>query len=348
MSRRAKIILIGVLTLLIILGGKFILGRIRSVTEEFVTVEKSDLEISVSISGKVKASREVSLSFPISGKLIEVASESSQVNEGDVVARVDTFDLYSAYQGALAALNKSRSAYSNAVEAKAELDATYAGREGDNIVKAKLAQGRTNVEAYSAAVDTAKFAADSALASLTKAIIRAPFSGTVVKSSYKVGEVPPMTTEVARLADLSSFYFEAEADEVDVGSLRISQGARITVDAYPNRELTGEITQVDAVSHATGSGGTAYNVKISLSAEQGIFFRSGFNGEAKIIREVKSGVLTIPAALVHQKDGKSFVRVSQDGGSAEKEIKVGEFIEGQYEVLEGLKEGDVLSQKIPK
>ncbi len=163
MNRRTKIILIVVLTFLIILGGKFILGRIGSVTEEFVAVEKSDLEVSVSISGKVKALREVSLSFPLSGRLVEVASESSQVNEGDVVARVDTFDLYSAYQGALAALNKSRSVYSNAVEAKAELDATYAGREADNIVKAKLAQGRTNVEAYSAAVDAAKFAADQRL-----------------------------------------------------------------------------------------------------------------------------------------------------------------------------------------
>ena len=79
-----------------------------------------------------------------------------------------------------------------------------------------------------------------------------------------------------------------------------------------------------------------------------MFFRSGFNGEARIIREIRRGVFTVPTAFVYQKDGKSFIRFSQNGGSFEKEIKVGEFIEGQYEVLEGLKEGDVVIQKIQK
>ena len=348
MRNRNRIILLTVVAVLVIVGLRYFSSRSGNNQVSKTQVTKTDLEISTSVSGKVKATKEASLSFPISGKLSQVASEGAQIAEGEVVAMLDTFDLYSAYQSALATLNKSRSAYSNAVEAKAEIDATYAGREGDNIVKAKLAQGRTNVEAYSAAVDTAKFTADSALASLTKAIIRAPFSGTVVKSSYKVGEVAAMTIEVVRLADLSAFYFEAEADEIDVGSLKISQGAAITIDPYPNREFTGEITQVDAVSHTTGSGGTAYNVKISLPAEPGIFFRSGFNGEARIIREIRRGVLTVPTAFIYQKDGQSFIRLSQNGGSFEKEIKVGEFVEGQYEVLEGLKEGDVVIQKIPK
>jgi len=334
-----------VVAVLVIVGLRFFSSRFGNNQVSKTQVTKTDLEISTSVSGKVKAVREVSLSFPISGKLSQVATEGAQVAEGEVVALLDTFDLYSAYQSSLASLNKARSAYSNAIEAKAEIDATYAGREGDNIVKAKLAEGKTNVEAYAAASEVAKFTADQALANLTKAIIRAPFSGSVVKVSYKVGEVPSLTSEVVRMADLSSFYFEAEADEVDVGTLKTSQRALITLDAYPNRELRGEITQVDAVSHPTGSGGTAYNVKISLSTEPGIFFRSGFNGEAKIVHEVKRGVLVVPAAFVHQKEGRNFVRLSQGNGSAEREINVGELIEGRYEVLEGLKAGDIVIRR---
>lgn len=340
-----------VIVLVIVVSLGFIIRRfvVRSPGSRTVSqaVSYEDLALTTGVSGRMKAVREASLSFPISGKLIQVASQGAEVKEGEVVALLDTFDLYSAYQAAAAFLNKARSGFSNAVETKAELDATYAGRESDNIVKAKLAIGKTNVEAAAAAVENAKFLADQALAALTKAIIRAPFTGAVVKSSYKIGEVAPGAAEVIKLFDLSSFYFEAEADEVDVGSLKISQAARITLDAFPNREFTGKITYVDDTSHTTASGGTAYDVKISFSAAPEVIFRSGLNGEARIIREVKKGVLTVPAAFVYQKDGKSFIQLSRnDGRSDEREIKVGEFVEGRYEVLEGLKAGQVVVRKL--
>ncbi len=119
------------------------------------------------------------------------------------------------------------------------------------------------------------------------------------------------------------------------------------IDAFPNREFTGEITQVDTTSHTTASGGTAYNVKMSLSASPGLVFRLGFNGESRIIHEVKREVLTVPPAFVYQKEGKSFARLSNNN-STEREIKVVEFVEGQYEVLEGLKVGDIVVRKISK
>jgi len=136
MRNRSRIILLMVVAVLVIVGLRFFSSRFGNNQVSKTQVTKTDLEISTSVSGKVKAVREVSLSFPISGKLSQVATEGAQVAEGEVVALLDTFDLYSAYQSSLASLNKARSAYSNAIEAKAEIDATYAGREGDNIVKA--------------------------------------------------------------------------------------------------------------------------------------------------------------------------------------------------------------------
>lgn len=349
MKHRNRIILLTIVAVLVIAGVKFFFLRSGNEQVLKVQVTRSDLEISTSVSGKIKAVKEVSLSLPISGKLTQVASEGAQVREGDVVAMVDTFDLFSAYQAALANLNKARSAYSNAVEAKAEIDATYAGREGDNIVKAKLAEGKTNVEAYAAASEVAKFTADQTLANLTKAIIRAPFSGSVVKVSFKIGEVVSAISEVLRVADLSSFYFEAEADETDVGNLKLGDRATLKLDAFTGQEFKGAIFAIDSISHTTSSGGTAYNVKIYVDNNSGVFLRSGLNGEADIVREVKRGVLMIPSAFVYEREGKNFVlTLRNDGQSQESEISFGEFVDGRYEITAGLQEGEIVIRKTQK
>jgi len=151
---RNRILAVLFLAILAILAGWFIFKPARKV-EATALVEKEDLVLTTSISGKLKASREATLSFPISGKITQIASVSAAVAEGGILATLDTFDLYAAYRSSLFSLSKSYSSYYNAVEAKAELDATYAGREGDNIVKAKLAEGRTDVEAAAAAVAAA-------------------------------------------------------------------------------------------------------------------------------------------------------------------------------------------------
>lgn len=349
MRNRNRIILLTVVAILFIAVVKFLFIRSENGQLSKAQAEVTNLKISTTVSGKVKAIKEVSLSFPISGKLSQVASEGAQVSEGDVVAMIDTFDLFSAYQAALANLNKARSAYSNAVEAKAEIDATYAGREGDNIVKAKLAEGKTNVEAYAAASEVAKFTADQTLANLTKAIIKAPFSGTVVKSSYKVGEIPPMVAEVVKLADLSSFYFEAEVDETDVGNLRLGGSATLKLDAFTGQEFKGDIFAIDSISHTTSSGGTAYNVKIYVDNNSGVFLRSGLNGEADITRELKKSVLTIPSTFVYEREGKNFVSILRnDGKSEEHEVVLGEFVDGRYEITSGLKSGETVTRKTQK
>lgn len=349
MRNRNRIIFLIVVAVLFIVGLRLFSPRSGSGQVLKVQVTRNDLEISTSVSGKIKALKEVSLSLPITGKLTQVATEGAQVGEGEAVAMIDTFDLYSAYQSSLANLNKARSAYSNAIEAKAELDATYAGREGDNIVKAKLAEGKTNVEMFAAALDGAKFSSDQALASLTKAIIRAPFSGSVVKVGFKIGEVAPATAEVLRVADLSSFYFEAEADETDVGSLKLGDMATLKLDAFTGQEFKGAIFAIDSTSHTTSSGGTAYNVKIKIDNQPGVTLRSGLNGEADMVREVKRGVLTIPSAFVYEREGKNFVStLRNDGQSEEREVSLGEFVDGRYEITNGLKIGETVTRKIQK
>lgn len=343
---RLRIVAIFVLLLAgVALLGRYFWFRPQS-SLKTVRVEKGGLELSVSFSGKLKAKNQVSLSFPISGRLIEVASEGATVKEGEVVAQLDSFDLYSAYLGTLANLNKARSSHSNAVEAKAVLDATYAGREAENLVKAKLAEGRTNVEAAAAAVENAKYLADQSWANLAKAVLRSPLSGVVTESPFKVGEVAPALGKTVTVTDLSSFYFEAEADEVDVGSLQRGDRVALKLDAFGEVELPGVISVIDAVYHTTASGGTAYDVKIEIENDRGLTLRSGLNGEANLVRELRQNVLIVPAAFVTERDGKSFVKVRREGGrSEEREVTLGEFASGRYEVRQGLAEGEAVVQE---
>lgn len=346
---KKKVFFVFLILLFLFLVWWFFLKGSKKAERVTAIVTKEDVTSSISLSGKVKAINESSLSFPISGKLIKIASESSNVKEGEVLALLDTSDLYAAYASALATLNKARSTYSNAVEAKAELDATYAGLESNNTVKAKLAEGKTSVEAAAASVDVYKFAADQSYANLAKAVMRAPFSGTVVDSMSKVGEIAAASVAVIRLADLSSFYFEADADEVDVGNLRIGQEASVKLDAFSGGEFKGTLTYMAIFSHTTSSGGTAYKVKIQINDNSCTAFRSGMNGEAEVFGEVRKGILTVPSAFVFQKGGKNMVLTKgPSGNTTEQEVSIGDLVNGKYEITAGLKVDQIIVRDITK
>lgn len=338
---KKKFLFIFLLLLFIFFGGWF-RGRSRSSRVEEFFVVKGDLAITTSVSGRIKANRELALAFPIAGRLMQEASAGAVVREGEVVAALETADLYAAYLMALSNLNKARSLLANAVEAKAGVEATYAGRESENAVKAKLAESRTLVEANNAAVDSAKFSVDQALASLSKGTLRAPFSGTIVRVSSQSGEVLPAGTPVATLADLSSFYFQAEVDEVDVVLLKVGQTAQVSLDAFPGKLLSGVVERIEGISHTTDSGGTAYDVRLRMEVTNDWELRSGFNGEASIVRQLKSGVFSLPSQFIYQKDGQSFVRLKQGERFKEQPIELGDLSEGWYEVLQGLTGGETV------
>jgi HlyD family secretion protein len=81
---------------------------------------------------------------------------------------------------------------------------------------------------------------------LSKCFVKAPISGTVLKTHMKAGEAFStfMPQAILSLADTSSMRVRAEVDERDLGRIRVGQQVIIHSDAFGGKELKGRVTRI--------------------------------------------------------------------------------------------------------
>jgi RND family efflux transporter MFP subunit len=231
-------------------------------------------------SGYVVARRKAVVSAKIQGRLSDLrVEEGSRVREGEVIARLESADYEAALGRARARVEAVRaqieSADARIARAQADLaeterqmrladrltaeqvvstDSRDAARSRVAQAQAALAQARA--ERAQTTADLAQAEADVrfAEAQLQNTVIRAPFSGTVVKKMAEVGEsvapIPPgvnistSSGAIVALADLETLEVEVDVSESNVARLGPAQPAEVTVEAFPDRKYRAALRQV--------------------------------------------------------------------------------------------------------
>ncbi|HEY4426307.1 MAG TPA: efflux RND transporter periplasmic adaptor subunit [Pyrinomonadaceae bacterium] len=91
--------------------------------------------------------------------------------------------------------------------------------------------------------------ARTAKARLDKCTIKAPLSGTVLRTFLKAGESVSTVfpQPIVSLADTSQIRVRAEVDERDVGRVHLGQSVIVLADAYPDKKFGGKVSHVGAV-----------------------------------------------------------------------------------------------------
>ena len=90
-------------------------------------------------------------------------------------------------------------------------------------------------------------------------VIRAPISGTILEKQVEEGQVivssfsggggrgGSVSSEgqvLVTMADLEKVYVATEVDETDIGKVKVGQSVTITVEAYPDQPLPGEVLRI--------------------------------------------------------------------------------------------------------
>jgi HlyD family secretion protein len=184
---------------------------------------------------------------------------NSFVRKGEVLARLDTALFQSQLAQARANLAKatadteaSRVAVSDAT-IKLDRARALAARQlipqsdlDDAAVALKEAQA--NLQLNQGQVAQAKGSVDSAEVNLTHAVIRSPIDGVVIDRKVDVGQTVAAGYQTPSLfslaADLTKMQLQAVVDEADVGNVRAGETVRFRVDAYPQDEFSGVVTEV--------------------------------------------------------------------------------------------------------
>ena len=263
-SRKKWLIAIAVLVAmgLIALAGRLLFSRLLRPTVavgEVASVSPAQADVKLMASGYVVPQRHSIVASKQPGRLESVlVKEGDEVKERQLLAELESADLRASLSEARAALASARArvlgARATVAEAKIQLarERQLLGPGGSTQSTVDTAQSRfevadASVRAAEAEVEAAQARIANAEVALKNARITAPFSGRVVRKLAEAGEVMSALYQtsgggIVELVDFNSLVVEADVSEARIAAIKLGDPAEITLDAFPNRRLRGEVS----------------------------------------------------------------------------------------------------------
>ena len=272
------------------------------------TLDRADMTLTAMATGNLQPKSEVSVGVEISGLVSEVlVSENDEVQQGQVLARLNTEELDVALQQATAGLALARASLS---ESEATLDeAVIDEHRTQPLVQSKMlpqaaldkaVATRKRAEAriaYSrASVQQAEATISQARTRLEKTVITSPINGVVLKRSIEPGATVAASFQTPVLfllaEDLAQMELHVSMDEADVSMVTAGQSATFTVDAWSNREFEAEVVKVYLYPTVQNNVVT-YTTVLSVDNSEHLL-QPGMTATATIITGQRKQALRVP------------------------------------------------------
>ena len=301
------------------------------------TVKRQDLVDSLSLSGEIDAAEKVSLRFQTSGLLSWVGvKEGDTVKKYQVLASLDKADLQNRMSQLLNTYSKTRADFDQSRADYTDSDLANLSDEARETVKRSLGK-------YQMDLNNSVLSVESQALSLKYASLWTPIEGIVTSIDAPLaGQNITPAAATFEVVNPKTIYLSATADQSEVTKFAVGQKGVITLDAFEDNTIEGEVTAVSFVPKA-GESGTVYELKISLgSSDLGDSIRMGMTGDINFVFKTIEDVLAVPSSYVKTDNGVKYVYVMRNKNKEKQEITVGETIDGNTEVLSGLNEKDVI------
>jgi len=269
--------------------------------------------------------------------------------------------------------NELEAARANLAQAKADQARAERNHAAGILADADLQRARTAVTSGEASIlatehriEQARATVDGVTDTLSKTTIRSPMDGLVTARRIEEGEVAIIGiqnqpgTVLLTISDMSVVEAEMEIDETSIPSVALGQEAVIHIDAYPNRSFDGVVTEVGNSPISTSLGATTEAIKFKVKVQlrnPPAAIKPGLSVQADILTGFRPKVLTVPLQAMVVRDAEKKqgeaksagapkeeegVYIVEGGKAVFKAIKTGLLGELSIEVLEGIKEGEML------
>lgn len=276
------------------------------------TAEVSDSTVQrpVAGTGSLAARDELPLSFKVGGVVQRVNVDDGQaVRAGQVLAVLDATEIDAAVTKADRAAEKAERDVARLERLFADSVATLAqvqdARTARDVAQADVAQARYN-QRYARVV--------------------APVDGVVLRRHVSPGELVAAGVPVVTLAGAArGTVLRVGLPDRDAVRVRRGSAARVWLDAYPGRELTGTVTEIAA--QATPGTGT-FAVEVSLPGARDL--PTGLVGRVEIAATGAAAVTLVPVEALVEADGDSAAVYVLDGGRARRRAVQVAFLDGAF------------------
>jgi RND family efflux transporter MFP subunit len=293
------------------------------------------------VSGNLAAlpNRDSKIAAQTAGRIAKVmVVEGDQVKEGQILAEVDCTLLKEQERQAEAALAQAKASAENSRLA-AEREESLLGRGISS--RKEVEDARTQLAVNSAAVHQAEAGLTSAQATVSRCRLSAPFEGTVVKRFVNAGEQVDGTAAqpVIEVASIETLELMGTVPASRLSEIKVGEAFSLETSEVPDTKFTARVvTILPAVDPATNNG----TVRIRVDNAKRLLKLGQFLSISLPLREGGTRLVVPSQAVYPDESGEPHVyRVSGDDAESVA-VKLGVQGGGKAEILEGVKEGDVV------
>jgi len=348
----------------------------RSLSVETVKAEVRELQRSVEAVGTLDPNEEVVVSNQVEGTVDKLFVDlGDAVRAGQVIAQLDTRELELAVhqqQAALqqelarlglpdanaavdeAATSQVRQAEATFAEAKLRLERTRRLAEEGVVAKQVLDEQQARYDVADAAVRSARetvrniratIAARKAALSLAEkkladARITAPIAGFIKDRAVTEGLYLRANSPVVTIVQNSPLKLRVDVPESAVAFMRSGRPVEFHVDAFPDRTFEGKVSRL---SPSVDQQSRTLKLEALVNNPEGVL-KPGFFARVTIQTDRKDKAVVIPAGSLSTFAGLEKVFVIENGKVAERIVRTGEQLGDHVEIVEGLKEGELIAK----
>lgn len=213
---------------------------------DYTNIIRKNIEVTVSSTGTIEASKQVEVSTQVSGKIVSVYADTNKVvAKGDILAKIDSTLLEISVKTAEAELLKAKSQYELALH---EYNSNISLNKEKLVSNLQLEKLRVSKEGAYADLLSAEARLLTAKANLDYSIITAPINGIVLDKNVEEGQTVAASLSAPTLftiaESLKQIKIKALVSESDIASIKEGQKIRFSVEAFPEKQFEGKVDSI--------------------------------------------------------------------------------------------------------
>ena len=353
---------LGVAVTLALVAMGVIRGSRSKVTPvQFARVRQEDITARVRAPGKIEPKTQVKVSADVMGKILHLpVKEGDHVRAGQLMLQLDDTQYRALLNQAKAALATANARVRDAEASFKVVDANYGRQrslyEQKLLSQAEWDQATSTHETSRVAVATtheeiarAQSMVDAAADNVRKCRFTAPYDGVVSALNVEAGEIVITGTmnnpgtEILTVSDLSRMLVRADVDEADIVDMKLSQKAKITVDALPDTFFWGTVSEIGNTAKrsitSTVEGQTNFEVKVVFDSDVPQI-RPGMTADVEIETATHARTLGVPIQAVVVRTERELKAAPKSGGATARRPKGGEMLAAADDTI-GKKEKEI-------
>lgn len=176
------------------------------------------------------------------------------------------------------------------------------------------------------------------LEQINKTTIKSPFNGIVTAKMTEEGAFAAPGIPLLQITDISKLKFTINLPEQKMNQFNIGQMNQLTVDAFPEIILKGEVYMIGSKANI----GNSFPVQFLVGNTTDLKIKSGMSGSVLVTNTNEQKQIIIPSSSIVGTNIKPQVYKVEQNKATLSDITISKRIGNKVIIEKGLKEGDVI------